>query len=394
MPSTRPAGSTAYAIRYFVRFVAAVIAAAPAPALAQTGISLPVGENLRDRPDQPGDIVVEVNSAGAYVLGGRTIAAAQLSGILTSLMSRSRDRVVYIRADARLSSSAIDSVNAIAAQGRACVASFVGMQERGTQSHVRGDAGEEAGNVRRAIDVQLPLPRMTQAILRRQEAEAIVLEVLPGPSYRINAQPVPADNLARRLREIYDPRPVKVLYVRADPATSYGDLFHAMDIARYASVVDIVAAPPELVIRPRLPDIDLSVRVTARDDSTAAHIEGNNGRCRWGDVYAGQYKTDAERVYFEFQVERPAKRLADSVVLHYPDMLRSGRISGEVLAQFVVDTNGHALPETFKVIKSTHDLFSQSVKVAVPDMRFAPATIGGKPVRQLVQMPFQFTISP
>lgn len=365
-----------------------------APALAQTGVSLPLGENLRDRPDQAGDVVLEISSAGAYALGGRPIAASQLAGELTIQLGRTRDRVVYVRADARLSSSAIDSANAIATRANACVASFVGMQERGAVSHVRGDAGEAAGNVRRAIDVQLPLLRMTQATIRRQEAEAIVLEVLPGPTYRINSQAVTADNLERRLREIYDPRPIKVLYVRADPATSYKDVFHAMDIARYAGVVDIVAAPAEMAIRSRLPDIDLSVRVTPRDDSVAAHIEGNNGRCRWGDVYFGQYKTDAERIYFEFQVERPVRRLADSVVLHYPDMLRSGRVSGEVLAQFVVDTNGRALPETFKPIKSTHDLFTQSVKTALPEMRFTPATIGGKPVRQLVQMPFQFTITP
>ena len=379
-------------MRHFIWFATTIMAAAPAP--AQSGVALPTGENLRDRPEQGGDVVLEINSAGAYALGGRPIAASQLVGELSMQLSRSRERVVYVRADWRLSSSAIDSADAIASRAKACVASFVGMQERGAVSHVSGDAGAEAGNVRRAIDVQLPLPAMAQSTIRRQEAEAIVIEVLPGPTYRINSQLVAPDNLARRLREIYDPRPIKVLYVRADPATSFKDVFHVMDIARYAGVVDIVTAPAELTIRSRLPDIDLSVRVTARDDSVAGRIEGNNGRCRWGDVYFGQYRSDAERVYFEFQVERPAKRLADSVVLHYPDMLRSARMSGDLLVQFVVDTSGRALPETFKVIKSTHELFTQSVRSALPNMRFAPATIGGKPVRQLVQMPFQFSISP
>jgi biopolymer transport protein ExbD len=258
-----------------------------------------------------------------------------------------------------------------------------------------GDAGQAAGDLRRAIDVQLPLPRTPQSMIARQQASAIVLEVLPGPAYRINTQAVPADNLTRRLREIYDPRPIKVLYVRVDPVASYKDLFHAMDAARYAGIVDIVATPPELAIRPTLPDIDLTMRVTARDDSAAARIDGNIGRCRRGDVYFGQAAvTEGDRVYFEFQVERPAKQLQDGVVLRYPDMLRASRTNGEVLAQFVVDTNGHALPETFKVIRTTHALFVQSVRSALPDMRFAPATIGGKAVRQLVQTPFQFTITP
>src|SRR5512146_2344052 len=378
--------------------VATVVAAAPA--LAQGGVALPVGQNLHDRPDQAGDVVLEINSAGTYALNGLPVTTAQLVGQLATLMSRTRDRVVYILADAHLPSSRIDSATAIAARGDACVASFVGTQEPGTVSYVRGDAGQEAGDVRRAIDVQLPPPRAPQAMITRQQAAAIVLEVLSGPAYRINAQAVPADNLKRRLREIYDPRPIKVLYVRADPAAAYEDVFHAMDAARYAGVVDIVAAPPELAIRATLPNIDLSMRVTARDDSAAARIDGNIGRCRRGDVYLGQSAsstraaTDTDRVFFEFQVERPVKRLPDGVVLHYPDVLRARLTHGARLAQFVVDTNGRALPETFKVLKTTHDLFAQAVKAALPDMRFVPATIGGKPVRQLVQAPFHFAITP
>jgi len=378
--------------------VATVLAAAPA--FAQSGVTLPVGQNLRDRPDQAGDVVVEINGPGMYSLNGRPIAAAELASQLATLMRSTRDHVVYIRADAHLPSSAIDSANAIVARGDACVASFVGTQKPYTASLVRGDAGQAAGNVRRAIDVQLPLPQATQAAIARQEESAIVLEVLPGPGYRVNTQAVPADNLQQRLLEIYNPRPIKVLYMRADPAASYMDLFHAMDVARSAGVVGFVAAPPALAIRSALPRIDLSVRVTQSDDSAAARIEGNVGRCRRGDVYLGRFaaatnaSADEDQVYFEFQVETQVKRLADGVAPRYPDALREGHVNGEVLAQFVVDTNGRALPETFKALRSTHDLFTQAVKAVLPDMRFTPATLERKPVRQLVQMPFNFSVSP
>ena len=385
-------------MRHFHWLVAIVVAAAPA--LAQGSITLPVGQNLRDRPDQASDVVLAINGVGTYVLDGRSVTPAELVSQLAILIKRTRDRVVYIRADAQLPSSAIDSAIAIAARGSACVASFVGVLERGSASHVRGDAGPEAGDVRRAIDVQLPLPSAPIETIRRQQASAIVLEVLPGPAYRINAQVVPGDDLTRRLREIYDPRPIKLLYVRANPAVHYQDVFHVMDAARYAGVVDIVTAPPELTVREGLPPIDLSVRVTARDDSAAARIEGNMGRCRRGDVYANHpvssagAATDDSRVYFEFQVEQRVKLLPGGPVLHYPDAMRASRSNGEVLAQFVVDTNGQALPETFKAIKTTHDLFTQAVKAALPDMRFTPAMIGGKRVRQLVQQPFEFTFTP
>ena len=64
-----------------------------------------------------------------------------------------------------------------------------------------------------------------------------------------------------------------------------------------------------------------------------------------------------------------------------------------MLAQFVVDTTGRAQPGSFKVLKSTHELFTLAVKNALPQMRFLPAEIGGRKVKQLVQQPFAFAIA-
>jgi protein TonB len=64
-----------------------------------------------------------------------------------------------------------------------------------------------------------------------------------------------------------------------------------------------------------------------------------------------------------------------------------------VLAQFVLNTDGHPDMSTFKVLKSTHDLFTASVMSALPNMRFYPASVGGKEVKQLIQMPFQFNLA-
>lgn len=45
---------------------------------------------------------------------------------------------------------------------------------------------------------------------------------------------------------------------------------------------------------------------------------------------------------------------------------------------------------TFKVLKSDHALFSDAVHNAVAEMQFKPALVGGPPVKQLMQQPFQF----
>jgi len=101
---------------------------------------------------------------------------------------------------------------------------------------------------------------------------------------------------------------------------------------------------------------------------------------------------DVDATYFEFQVDKPAVADPDNPAPRYPELLRTAGVEGTVLAQFVVDTAGHAMLDTFKVLKSTHDLFTQSVRTVLPNMRFSPAEIGGRKVKQLVQMPFPFSI--
>ena len=74
-------------------------------------------------------------------------------------------------------------------------------------------------------------------------------------------------------------------------------------------------------------------------------------------------------------------------------MLRSANVEGEVLVQFVVDTTGRVENGSVKVLKSSHDLFTNSVRSALSNMRFYPAEIGGRKVKQLVQQPFNFTLT-
>lgn len=99
------------------------------------------------------------------------------------------------------------------------------------------------------------------------------------------------------------------------------------------------------------------------------------------------------QTYFEFQVERQASPMPGNPAPRYPDLLRKANIEGEVLAQFVLNTDGTPDMDTFKVLKSDHDLFTNAVYTSLPNMRFYPAQVGGKPVKQLVQMPFQFNLS-
>jgi biopolymer transport protein ExbD len=95
-----------------------------------------------------------------------------------------------------------------------------------------------AMQMRQAMDAQLPAP----CIGACDAGPAIVLEVLPGPTYRVNRAPVAAHDLARRLTEIYAGRPDKVLQVGGHPGVSYQQVIAAMDVARGAGV-RVIALP-------------------------------------------------------------------------------------------------------------------------------------------------------
>ena len=98
---------------------------------------------------------------------------------------------------------------------------------------------------RKAIDLQLPDPTPDNTPSGPPPSQ-IVLEVLPGNVFKINSQPVSKADLGRRLKEIYDPRPDKIIFVKGDPAVKYSDVISAMDVARGAGVKIIATTPKEL----------------------------------------------------------------------------------------------------------------------------------------------------
>lgn len=100
-----------------------------------------------------------------------------------------------------------------------------------------------------------------------------------------------------------------------------------------------------------------------------------------------------QMTYFEFQVGRPARALPVSIAPAYPDALRRAGVGGEVRTKFVVDTTGRVDPRTVKITSATNAAFAAAVRAALPKMRFAPAKIGGRRVKQLVQQPFAFSVA-
>ena len=98
--------------------------------------------------------------------------------------------------------------------------------------------------MRKAVDLQLPDPTPPPQSATPPPSQ-IVLQVMPGEKYKINAEEVSKDRLAARLKEVYDPRPDKIIFVKGDPTVKYQDVITAMDVARGAGVKVIGIAPKQ-----------------------------------------------------------------------------------------------------------------------------------------------------
>jgi len=129
-----------------------------------------------------------------------------------------------------------------------------------------------------------------------------------------------------------------------------------------------------------------------RSNVTARSVDSNSP--------SSPSETEDSQVFFDFQVDKIAVELPPKckktlfgvcgTTLRYPDILLSAGITGEVTAQFVVDTLGRVELNSFKVIRSNHDLFTSSVRRALSEIQFLPAEKDGRKVRMLVQQEFKF----
>jgi periplasmic protein TonB len=111
---------------------------------------------------------------------------------------------------------------------------------------------------------------------------------------------------------------------------------------------------------------------------------GNSGEAATAPT-GGTFRAD--------QVEKQVSVVPGSPPPRYPEILRSSGVEGQVTALFVVDETGRAEEDSVRFVRSDNPLFENAVKQALHRMRFVPAEIAGRRVRQLVLMPFVFTLA-
>jgi biopolymer transport protein ExbD/biopolymer transport protein TolR len=95
--------------------------------------------------------------------------------------------------------------------------------------------------LQKGLDVQVPPVENADEVA--QAIDQIVLSINPGGRYDVNSEVIPAANLQARLKEIYNGRNRRVIFVRGAENITYGDIIFGIDAARAAGI-DVVGLVP------------------------------------------------------------------------------------------------------------------------------------------------------
>ena len=87
----------------------------------------------------------------------------------------------------------------------------------------------------RGVDVNLPL-ETEQKSQPTQNDNQIVLEYGADNAIAVNHTPIPLDQLESKLRDIFETRKEKTMFIVGDPSLRYGQIVQVIDAAKGAGV--------------------------------------------------------------------------------------------------------------------------------------------------------------
>lgn len=133
--------------------------------------------------------------------------------------------------------------------------------------------------------------------------------------------------------------------------------------------------------------LTVGVAIAAIPSSAVAQARVRNARA----TVAAAVRRDT--VYTEVEVEQPAEPVAGNKLPDFPAGLQQAGVEGNVVAQFVVRFDGTIDASSIRILSSSHPGFADSVRDALPTLRYQPARLRGRAVSQLVQQPFVFSLN-
>lgn len=187
------------------------------------------------------------------------------------------------------------------------------------------------------------------------------------------------------------------IFVASPPPIATPVAQHA--VAAPAPVLASACPAPCLVLQAIVP-VEIPVGIAPVDLTAAVATDIQFGSPSGGSRTTGAQPgaigahsgVSADATWLADQVERPVVLRPGSPTPTFPVQLRSAGVTGVVMAEFVVDTLGRIEPKSVHLLIVDHEQFGQAVRRVLPRLKFIPAEVQGRKVRQLVRLPFRFDL--
>ncbi len=150
-----------------------------------------------------------------------------------------------------------------------------------------------------------------------------------------------------------------------------------VETLHFVSLVPDMSAPADM----RLPARRLATRPPAVNDGTKPIV-----------VPVAPPVVNEDSVMSVLDVDSTVERYPESAAPAYPPDLLAKHVQGSVATTYVVDTTGFADTTSLKILSASDSQFARAVREALPYMRFRPAILRNRKVRQLVAQTFLFRI--
>lgn len=181
-----------------------------------------------------------------------------------------------------------------------------------------------------------------------------------------------------------------IIYVEPPPPAPPGIPYRESGGAPTSEPAPSPLPPPPITIPNEipLPEIPGSPIVRTKD---FAGVVGPTGGAEGAGVGSGPGPGEGG-VWSGPAVEREVVPDPRNPAPSYPALLRARGVEGEAVLRFVVDTTGRVEPGSAVVLSADDPAFGAAVLRVLPRLRFTPARVGGRAVRQLVQQAFRFEV--
>ena len=98
----------------------------------------------------------------------------------------------------------------------------------------------------RGVDINLPAETKTAQQQQEVDVSQIMIEVTADKRISVNKQPVRLDELESRLRDIFETRKDKTMFIAGDGTLRYGDIIAVIDAAKGAGVEKVGIVTEEM----------------------------------------------------------------------------------------------------------------------------------------------------